>query len=76
MAIRTLAAAAELIAFTTPAFAQVANEAVVLDDIAMLSDTATFSSFAVGLTPIIIAGIIVAFVTVTEDGAVTVDTDV
>lgn len=75
MAIRTLAAAAALFAFATAATAQ-ENAAVAVDSISMIGDKVALGGFAVGVTPVMIMGVIAAIVTIAEDGTATVNTDV
>lgn len=82
MAIRTLAAAAALLAFTGSAFAGgldpvvIENEPVVVEDISMIGDTISLGGFSVGKTAIIIAGVIAAIVIIADDGTASVTTAV
>lgn len=72
MTIRTIVAAAALVAFTTPAFAQ---ETTIVAEPSTLQGILSGGGFAAGTTYIMVAGVIAAIVVV-ENGKTTIDTDV
>lgn len=75
MKIRALAAAAAIFAMTTPVLAEShQNASVGADSLASLADTVKLGGFAIGVTPIVIAGAIAAFVTVTQNADGTTST--
>lgn len=71
MTIRTIVAAAALVAFTTPAFAQT----TIVAEPSTLQGILSGGGFAAGTTYIMVAGVLAAIVVV-ENGKTTIDTDV